>query len=97
HPGELLPHRRLRADSAGLRPVGQQADFSAAARGSHSDGVSADHVIGDWGHTRLRLWRMENGAVAERREGPGIARAGDPAAALAEALGDWSAARIVLC
>jgi 2-dehydro-3-deoxygalactonokinase len=40
---------------------------------------------------------MENGAVAERREGPGIARAGDPAAALAEALGDWSAARIVLC
>jgi 2-dehydro-3-deoxygalactonokinase len=40
---------------------------------------------------------LENGSVAERREGPGIARAGDPATALAEALGDWKAKRIVLC
>jgi len=35
--------------------------------------------------------------VAERREGPGIAEAGDPAKALAEVVDDWNAKRIVLC
>jgi 2-dehydro-3-deoxygalactonokinase len=59
--------------------------------------VSAEPVIGDWGNSRLRLWRLEYGSVAEQREGPGIARADDPAAALTAALGDWETGKVVLC
>jgi 2-dehydro-3-deoxygalactonokinase len=59
--------------------------------------VSGRLVIGDWGSTRLRLWRLEHGKVAERREGPGILTAGDPGEALASTLGDWPAKRIILC
>jgi 2-dehydro-3-deoxygalactonokinase len=54
-------------------------------------------VIGDWGGTRLRLWRLEGGEVVGRREGPGIANAEDPAADLLAALGDWPAERVRLC
>ena len=54
-------------------------------------------VIGDWGNSRLRLWRLERGAVAGRREGRGMAQVDHPPAALAAALGDWRAERIVLC
>ncbi len=54
--------------------------------------MSGGKVIGDWGSTRLRLWRS-----GECREGPGIARAGDPEAALLDTLGDWSPDRIILC
>jgi 2-dehydro-3-deoxygalactonokinase len=53
--------------------------------------------MGDWGNTRLRLWRLERGSVAERREGPGIALVRDPAAALTAALGDWEGTATVLC
>ena len=53
--------------------------------------------MGDWGNTRLRLWRLERGSVAERREGPGIAHVRDPAAALTAALGDWEGTATVLC
>jgi 2-dehydro-3-deoxygalactonokinase len=35
--------------------------------------------------------------VADRREGPGIAQAGDPGAALEAALGGWKADKVVLC
>jgi 2-dehydro-3-deoxygalactonokinase len=59
--------------------------------------VSGSRVIGDWGGTRLRLWRLEDGEVAERREGPGILTGGDPGETLAAILGDWPADRIVLC
>jgi 2-dehydro-3-deoxygalactonokinase len=59
--------------------------------------VSADAVIGDWGSSRLRLWRLEAGAVAGRREGPGMAKAENPAAALLATLGDWPAERVLLC
>jgi 2-dehydro-3-deoxygalactonokinase len=59
--------------------------------------VSGARVIGDWGNTRLRLWRLADGSVAARREGPGIAQVEDPAAALMEALGNWEAKAIVLC
>ena len=54
-------------------------------------------VIGDWGSTRLRLWRLEHGEVAERREGPGVAGVDDPGATLQATLGDWATDRIVLC
>lgn len=59
--------------------------------------MSGARVIGDWGNTRLRLWRLDNGAVAERREGPGIAQVKDSAAALMQALANWDAEAIVLC
>jgi 2-dehydro-3-deoxygalactonokinase len=59
--------------------------------------VSGSRVIGDWGNTRLRLWRLENDVVVERREGPGIAQTGDLQGVLAAALGDWGAVRITLC
>ncbi|HEX7858514.1 MAG TPA: 2-dehydro-3-deoxygalactonokinase [Sphingobium sp.] len=36
------------------------------------------HVVGDWGTTRLRLFRMMDGAVVERLEGPGIGALTDP-------------------
>lgn len=59
--------------------------------------MSGARVLGDWGNTRLRLWRVDDGSVVERREGPGIAQVEDPAAALTEALENWDAEAIVLC
>jgi 2-dehydro-3-deoxygalactonokinase len=59
--------------------------------------VSGGLVIGDWGGSRLRLWRLLDNSVAERRDGPGIAHLGDPASALEAALGDWQAKKVVLC
>ncbi len=56
-----------------------------------------DRVIGDWGGTRLRLWRLSRGEVTGHREGPGILAATDHAEVLAMAIGDWRAKRIVLC
>jgi 2-dehydro-3-deoxygalactonokinase len=58
--------------------------------------VSGGVVIGDWGSTRLRLWRIEHGEAVERREGPGMAQAVDPGATLLATMGDWAADRIVL-
>lgn len=59
-------------------------------------------VVGDWGTTRLRLFRISGGAVVDRAEGPGIgALAGLPADALRAALAPWRAigepGRILLC
>ena len=59
--------------------------------------MSASVVIGDWGSTRLRLWRLERGEVAERLEGPGILACADPAAALAAVMAGRTADRVVLC
>nr|WP_166180330.1 2-dehydro-3-deoxygalactonokinase [Altererythrobacter segetis] len=59
--------------------------------------MSGSLVIGDWGNTRLRLWRLENGAVAERREGPGMVHTADPRGALPALLEDWSAEQVILC
>jgi 2-dehydro-3-deoxygalactonokinase len=59
--------------------------------------VSGSAIIGDWGNSRLRLWRLEGGRIAERREGPGMAQTGDPAATLAGLLDSWDHKRVVLC
>lgn len=59
--------------------------------------MSGPPVLGDWGSTRLRLWRMAEAKVADRREGPGIFAAPDRAAALLDALGDWPGDRLMLC
>lgn len=48
-------------------------------------------VRGDWGTTRLRLYRIVAGEVAERLDGPGIGMLKDgPARTLATMLGRWS-------
>lgn len=48
-------------------------------------------VRGDWGSTRLRLFRIEAGQVTEQRFGPGIFRLEGltPEQALIQALADW--------
>ncbi len=48
------------------------------------------HVAGDWGTSRLRLFRMVDGVVAERLEGPGIGALTDlPAVHLRDLLARW--------
>lgn len=59
--------------------------------------MSKDLVIGDWGSTRLRLWRLHDGEVAGHREGPGVLAVADHAGALAQTMGDWRADRVILC
>ncbi|WP_375196477.1 2-dehydro-3-deoxygalactonokinase [Sphingobium sp.] len=47
-------------------------------------------VIGDWGTSRLRLFRLEDGRITARREGPGIGTTGrDAEAAFADAMAPW--------
>ncbi len=59
-------------------------------------------ALGDWGTSNLRLFRVEQGRVTGRRDGPGIgALPGTPADALLAALAPWIAdappASITLC
>ena len=59
-------------------------------------------VVGDWGTSRLRLFRIEAGIVTDRCEAPGIGTAeATPEAVLREALIPWRATgdpeRIALC
>lgn len=59
-------------------------------------------ILGDWGTTRLRLFRVEDGAIVDRLDGPGIGQlAGSPAETLAATLAPWrEAARasgVMLC
>ncbi|UVO53778.1 2-dehydro-3-deoxygalactonokinase [Sphingomonas sp. SUN039] len=59
-------------------------------------------AIGDWGTSHLRLYRVQEARVTERRDGPGIgALPGTPAEALREALAPWvvngSPVAITLC
>lgn len=57
-------------------------------------------ILGDWGTTRLRLYRMEDGALTGRLNGPGALQ-GDAGGALAERLAVWQAegpvADVTLC
>jgi 2-dehydro-3-deoxygalactonokinase len=60
-----------------------------------------NHFLGDWGSTRLRLWRLDDGKVADRREGPGIVGLDrPPAEVLLEHLTPWTdggAGHLTLC
>lgn len=48
-------------------------------------------ILGDWGTTRLRLFRADGEGGWARREGPGIGALSAPAAEVLEAaLGDWA-------
>ncbi|TCM18899.1 2-dehydro-3-deoxygalactonokinase [Novosphingobium sp. PhB165] len=62
--------------------------------------MSVKHVLGDWGTTRLRLFRMDGADVDARLDGPG-ALAGNAEGALAERLDVWKAegalSEVVLC
>lgn len=50
------------------------------------------NVIGDWGTSRLRLFRVEGGHIVDRRDGVGIgAIDGNAEAAFADAIGPWLA------
>ena len=52
--------------------------------------MSDYQVIGDWGTSRLRLFRVEAGRIVARRDGPGIgAVAGQAEAAFADTIGPW--------
>src|SRR5262249_771291 len=52
---------------------------------------------GDWGTSNLRLYRIENGQVTGRRDGPGIGKIqGSVADALRAAIGDWAPQAITL-
>lgn len=54
--------------------------------------MSTAHVLGDWGTSRLRLYRISGGAVTGRLDGPGIGTAaGSASAVLADRLGQWLA------
>ena len=52
--------------------------------------MSKARVFGDWGTTRLRLYRAEGGAVTDRESGPG-ALSGEAGAVLGERLAPWIA------
>jgi 2-dehydro-3-deoxygalactonokinase len=59
-------------------------------------------AIGDWGTSHLRLYRVEEGRVTGRRDGPGIgALGGTPEEALRDTLAPWVAdappASVTLC
>lgn len=59
-------------------------------------------ILGDWGTTRLRIFRLEQGAIVDRLDGPGIGQlAASPAETLAATLAPWrEAARasgVILC
>ncbi len=50
--------------------------------------MSQVRVLGDWGTTNLRLYRVEDAVVTDRLDGPGALSA-DPAGILAERLALW--------
>jgi 2-dehydro-3-deoxygalactonokinase len=63
----------------------------------------ADRIFGDWGTTRLRLFRLRDGRVVDQLDGPGIgALVGAPADVLLTTLAPWRAqgmagGRVLLC
>lgn len=54
--------------------------------------ITGDHVLGDWGGTRLRLFRIKDGQVTARLDGPGTtALATSAERVLGEQLAVWQA------
>ncbi len=64
--------------------------------------MNAPVILGDWGSTRLRLWRMDGTSVADRIDGPGmVALAANPRETLEQLLTPWiteaGPLRVILC
>lgn len=64
--------------------------------------MTSIRILGDWGSTRLRLWCLQDNAIVDRRDGPGIVGLLRPAAeVLGDAIAPWLGAaqprRIALC
>lgn len=56
----------------------------------HTNEPQQRYVLGDWGTSRLRLFLLENGEIADSREGQGIgALTAAPADTLAELIAPW--------
>ena len=54
--------------------------------------MSGYAIIGDWGTSRLRLFRIEDGVIVARRDGPGIGAVGRAAgAAFTDTVAPWLA------
>jgi 2-dehydro-3-deoxygalactonokinase len=79
---------------AGLRRHAGAADGATGQGVTTASFIGDDFIGGDWGTSRLRLFLCGgDGAVLERREGPGIAEAGARAAQVFAGLtADWPAA-----
>lgn len=78
--------------------MGIQADRLPAARGGHAvTRASTDLVVGDWGGSRLRLWRVLGDDVVGHRAGPGVLGGSGHADAFLKAIGDWRPKRTILC
>jgi 2-dehydro-3-deoxygalactonokinase len=58
---------------------------------------AVDAIVGDWGGSRLRLWRLQGGDVVASREAAGVLQTDDHAALLRDTIGDWTETRVVLC
>ncbi len=76
--------------------------MTAENSGDQAQSLKNYNVIGDWGTSRLRLFRVEDGRIVDRREGTGIgAIGGDAEGAFAAAIEPWLAGgmpqSIVLC
>jgi 2-dehydro-3-deoxygalactonokinase len=83
------------------RACGTHVDIAQRERGFDMTSP-ASSILGDWGTTRLRLFRMEGGAIVDRLDGPGIGQlAGSPAETLAATLAPWRetalASGVLLC
>lgn len=65
--------------------------------------MNALRIVGDWGTSRLRLFRLSGGRLVDRAEGPGIGKlaGGSVGAALLDSLAPWRAdgavERVTLC
>jgi len=64
--------------------------------------VSDWRILGDWGSSRLRLWRLHAGEITDQREGPGIVGlCRPPADVLLETIAPWcehgAPERLTLC
>ncbi|MET0238334.1 MAG: 2-dehydro-3-deoxygalactonokinase [Sphingobium sp.] len=58
--------------------------------------MTGTHILGDWGTTRLRLFRMVEGVSVDRLEGPGIGSLpARPAVVLGERLTQWRGSGLI--
>src|ERR1044072_473883 len=83
--------RSAGSPAAGGRPVCVRGPGCGPAPTAGQALAMGWDVWGDWGTTRLRLYRVEGGAVVDRLDGPGIgALSGPPGKTLLQLLKNWN-------